>query len=109
MGYLYLAGAILTEVIGTLSLKASHGFTRIGPVCLVVIGYACAFVLMSLALRHLPLGFVYAVWAGLGIVLVALAGAAIWGETIDGPAILGMALIICGVAVMQLWSKSAGH
>ncbi len=109
MGYLYLAGAILAEVIGTLSLKASHGFTRIGPICLIVIGYSCAFVLMSLTLRHLPLGFVYAVWAGLGIVLVALAGVVIWGETIDAPAVLGMALIIGGVAVMQLWSKSAGH
>lgn len=109
MGYLLLAGAILAEVIGTLSLKASNGFTRIGPAALVVIGYGCAFVLMSLTLRHLPLGFVYATWAGLGIVLVALAGAVLWRETIDGPAVIGMALIIGGIAVMQLWSNSSGH
>jgi small multidrug resistance pump len=108
MGYLYLAGAILAEVIGTLSLKASNGFTRIGPICLVVAGYACAFVLMSLTLRHLPLGFVYAVWAGLGIVLVALAGAVIWGEVIDGPAVLGMALIIGGVVILNVFSRTSG-
>lgn len=101
-------GAILAEVIGTTALKASNGFTRLGPVLLVVAGYGLAFFLMSLTLRSLSVGFVYAVWSGVGIVLVTAAGAVLFGEKVDLPGALGMALIVAGVVVLNVFSRMSG-
>ena len=109
MPYILLLGAILAEVVGTTALKASDGFTRLGPALLVVVGYGIAFFLMSLTLRSLSVGFVYAVWSGLGIVLVATAGAVLFGEKVDLPGALGLALIVAGVVVLQVFSRMSGH
>jgi small multidrug resistance pump len=109
MTYLYLAIAIVAEVMATSALKASDGFTRLGPSLFVVMGYAVAFYFLSLTLRIMPVGVAYAIWCGVGIVLVALIGWLVLGQKLDGPALGGMALIIAGVAVINLFSKSTGH
>jgi len=109
MAYAYLAIAIIAEVIATSSLKASEEFTQLIPSVLVVVGYSAAFYFMMLTLRTIPVGITYAIWSGLGIVLVA-AVAAIWFKQIpDVPAMLGMGLIIAGVVVIQLFSKTVQH
>ena len=101
--------AIIAEVIGTTALKATHGFTRLAPSVVVVVAYALAFYLLSLVMRTLPTGVVYAVWSGLGIVLIAAVGWVMFGQKLDGPALIGMGLIVAGVAVIQLFSKTATH
>jgi len=109
MTYLWLAIAIVGEVIATTALKASDQFRRPGPTVLVIAGYLCAFYFLSLTLKSIPVGIVYAIWAGLGIVLVAVAGAFLYREVPDRPAMLGMALIIAGVVVINVFSKSVSH
>jgi small multidrug resistance pump len=109
MAYLYLALAIVAEVVATSSLKASQEFTRLWPSLLTVVGYVIAFYLLTLALRTLPVGIAYAIWAGLGIVLVTLIGILIYGERLDLPAALGLAMIIGGVAVIQVFSRVSAH
>ena len=106
--WLLLGTAIVAEVIGTSALKASAGFTRLGP-SLVVAAYGVAFYLLSLTLRHIPVGVAYAVWSGLGIVLIAAVGWLFYGQRLDAPALIGMALIVVGVLLMNLTSTSAGH
>ena len=106
MSYFYLALAIAAEVAGTSLLKATEEFTKLVPTTFLIIFYAMSFWLMSLALRDLPLGVVYAVWSGLGIVLVAIIGALVYKEMPDLGSIIGMALIISGVVVMHLFSKT---
>ena len=106
MSYLYLALAIAAEVAGTSLLKATEEFTKLVPTTFLIIFYAMSFWLMTLALRDLPLGVVYAVWSGLGIVLVAIIGALVYKEVPDLGSIIGMALIISGVVVMHLFSKT---
>jgi small multidrug resistance pump len=106
MSYFYLALAIAAEVAGTSLLKATEEFTRLVPTTFLVICYLLSFWLMTLALRDLPLGVVYAVWSGLGICLVAVIGAVIYKEIPDLGSIIGMALIISGVVVMHLFSKT---
>ena len=106
MSYLYLALAIAAEVAGTSLLKATEEFTKLVPTTFLIIIYAMSFWLMTLALRDLPLGVVYAVWSGLGIVLVAIIGALVYKEMPDLGSIIGMALIISGVVVMHLFSKT---
>ena len=106
MSYFYLALAIAAEVAGTSLLKATEEFTKLVPTTFLIIFYAMSFWLMTLALRDLPLGVVYAVWSGLGIVLVAFIGALVYKEMPDLGSIIGMALIISGVVVMQLFSKT---
>ncbi len=103
----WLALAIAAEVAATSALKASAGFTRLWPSLVVVAGYGAAFWLLTLVLRELPLGVTYAVWSGLGIVLLALVGFVVYRETPDWPAVIGMALIIAGVVVIRLFSKVA--
>ena len=109
MTYLHLAIAIVAEVIATSALKASDGFTRLGPSLFVVAGYAVAFYFLSLTLRTMPVGIAYAIWCGGGIVLIALIGWLVLGQKLDTPALAGMALIMAGVAVINLFSKSTGH
>lgn len=109
MQYLVLFAAIVAETIGTSALQASHQFTRLGPSILVVIFYGISFYFLSIALRYMPVGVVYAIWSGLGIVLIALAGFVIFGQKLDFAAILGLALIIAGVVVMQLFSSTTTH
>lgn len=105
--FLPLALAIGAEVIGTTALKASEGFTRIGPSLVTVLCYGTAFYCMSLAMRTVPVGIIYAVWSGAGIVLIAAIGAVMFGERLDGYAFLGLALILAGILVLNLLSGTA--
>jgi small multidrug resistance pump len=100
--YAFLGLAIVSEVIATSALKASHGMSRLGPAAIVVVGYGIAFYLLALSLKSLPVGFVYAIWAGLGIIGVALIGAALFGETFTTVKVAGIAMIVAGVALVQL-------
>ncbi|MEW5769408.1 MAG: SMR family transporter [Pseudomonadota bacterium] len=105
--WLYLGIAIVTEVIGTSALKSAEGFTRLLPSLVVVVSYAVSFYLLSLTLRTIPVGIVYAVWSGVGIVLLALIGFFYFKQSLDTPAIIGIGLILAGVLVINLWSGSA--
>lgn len=107
--YAALGIAIVAEVIATSALKASAGFTRLGPSAIVVLGYGTAFYCLSLTLQSLSVGVAYALWSGLGIVLVTMAGYVLYRQSVDAPALIGMALIVAGVAVIQLFSKTAVH
>ncbi|WP_295767495.1 SMR family transporter [uncultured Mucilaginibacter sp.] len=109
MKYLFLFIAIISEVIATSALKASDQFSRFWPSVLVVVGYASAFYFLSLTLKVLNMGIAYAIWSGVGIVLISIAGVVIYKQKLDLPAVLGMALIIAGVLVINLFSKSAAH
>ena len=106
---MYLAVAIVAEVIATSALKASEGFSRLVPSLVVVAGYGIAFFCLSLTLRTIPVGIVYAIWSGVGIVLIALAGYFVFGQVLDAPALIGMGLIVAGVLVINLFSRSAAH
>ena len=108
-GYLDLSIAIAAEVIATSALKASEGFTRPLPSLIVAAGYATAFYFLSLVLKTVPVGVAYAIWSGAGIVLIALIGWVVLKQPLDLPAVLGMALIVAGVAVIQLFSKASAH
>ena len=109
MNWLYLAVAIVMEVIATSALKASDGFTRLLPSALVVVCYCAAFYLLSLTLRTMPVGVVYAVWSGAGVVLIALVGWLVFKQELDGAAFAGIALISAGVIVLNFFSKSVPH
>ncbi|ATH76578.1 MULTISPECIES: DMT family transporter [Halomonadaceae] len=109
MTFVYLVLAIVAEVVATSALKASEGFTRPVPSLLVVVGYGVAFYLLSLVLRTLPVGIAYAIWAGLGIVLVTLVGIVVFGEKPDVPAVLGITLIVAGVVTLQVFSNMNVH
>ena len=106
MTYVYLFLAIVAEVIATSSLKAAEGFTKLGPSLLVIIGYTAAFFLLSLVLRSMTVGIAYAIWSGIGIVLLALVGAITFREMPDAPAVIGMGLIIAGVIVIHVFSQT---
>ena len=109
MSYLYLALAIIAEVIATSSLRATEEFTKPIPTLIMIAGYGVAFYFITLALRTLPLGFTYAVWSGLGIVLISIIGIIFYDERLDLPATLGMAMIIAGVVIIQMFSKIVKH
>ncbi len=109
MAYLYLMLAIISEVIATSALKASAEFTKLVPVLIVLVGYGFSFYFMALVLRTIPLGVTYAIWSGLGIVIIAAIGVIFFKESLDLPAMVGMGLIIAGVVVVNLFSKTAGH
>jgi len=109
MAYFYLALAIVAEVTATSALKASEEFTKLVPSLIVIVGYGVAFYLLALVLRAIPLGITYAVWAGLGIVLVAVTGAIVYRQIPDLPAIVGMGLIVAGVVVINVFSNTTGH
>ncbi|MFK3737535.1 DMT family transporter [Massilia sp. TN1-12] len=107
--WLCLAIAIVSETIATTALKASEGFSRPFPSILVVVGYGLAFYFLSLTLRTIPLGVTYAVWSGVGIVLVTVSGWLLFGQKLDAGALAGIGLILAGVLVMNLFSRTAGH
>ena len=109
MAYLYLALAIIAEVIATSALKASEEFTKLIPSVIVLVGYSAAFYLMTLVLRTIPIGITYAVWSGIGIVLIAVVGAIFYKQIPDLPAVIGMGLIVAGVVVIHLFSNTVGQ
>lgn len=109
MPYLILAMAILAETIGTTALQASQQFTRPLPSVIVVVAYAAAFVMLGYALKYFPVGIAYAMWSGLGIVFIAVIGVVVFGQRLDWPAILGMALILAGIVIIHLFSKTSTH
>jgi small multidrug resistance pump len=109
MNWLYLSCAILTEVIGTLSLKASDGLTRLGYLPVIVVAYATSFYCLSFTLKSIPVGIAYAVWSGAGIVLIVFFSWLAFRQSLDLAALIGIALIIAGVLVLNLFSKSTAH
>lgn len=109
MKYLYLALAIIFEVIGSSSMKASDGFTKWLPTVIVAITYLICFYFLSLTLKSMPLGLAYAIWGGLGIVLTAIISVLIFKQSMDLPAIVGVILIVSGVFVMNFFSKTLSH
>ena len=107
MPYLYLAIAIVAEVIGTSALKAAEGFTRLVPSLVVIVGYGAAFYFLSLALKVIPVGIAYAIWSGVGVALITLIGWVMFKQRLDAPALAGLALIVAGVVVIQFFSGAA--
>lgn len=107
--WMLLALAIVAEVVGTSALKASDGFTRLVPSLVVVVGYVVSFYCLSLVLRHIPVGITYAVWSGLGIVLITVAAFVLFGQRIDLAGWIGMGLIVAGVLVLNLFSRATAH
>ncbi len=107
--YLILFLAILAETAGTTALQASQQFTRPLPSIIVVVAYALSFYLLALTLKTMPVGIVYAIWSGLGIVFIAAIGYVIFGQKLDLPAVLGTGMILAGIVVIQLFSRSAPH
>ena len=106
---LILFFAILSEVIGTVALKLSNGFTKPMPSVVVVIGYSASFYLLSLALKVMPIGVAYAIWSGVGLILTVIAGMVIWRETLDWARVVGIVLIIAGIVFINAISKSPAH
>ena len=107
--WLYLSVAIAAEVTGTSFLKSSEGFTRPGPSAVVVVAYVVSFYFLSLTLKSMPVGIAYAVWAGIGVALITLIGWIFFAQSLDGAAIVGIALIVAGVIVINLYSSSVTH
>jgi small multidrug resistance pump len=108
-GWGFLGVAIVAEVVATSALKASDGFSNWLPSVIVIVGYAIAFYFLSLTLRTIPVGVAYAIWSGLGVVLITAVGWIVFGQKLDLPALAGMGLIVAGVLVMNLFSKTATH
>ncbi|WP_234085992.1 multidrug efflux SMR transporter [Azonexus sp. R2A61] len=107
--WLYLGVAIVSEVVATSALKAAEGFTRPLPSLVVAVGYGIAFYCLSVVLRTLPVGVTYAIWSGIGVALVALVGWLVYGQSLDLAAVLGLTLIVAGVIVLNVFSKTVAH
>ena len=107
--YFYLFFAVVAETIGTSALHASQQFTKFWPSVLVLVAYAISFYLLSLTLKYMPVGVMYALWAGCGILLIALIGWLVFRQSLDLPAVIGISLIVAGIVVIQLFSKTATH
>lgn len=107
--YIILIFAIIAETIGTTALQASQQFTRLWPSVIVVIAYGVSFYLLALALRFMPVGVVYAMWSGLGIVMIAIIGYLVFGQRLDLPAVIGIGMILCGILVIHLFSQTSPH
>ena len=101
--------AILSEVVGTVALKASDGFARLGPTALVVVGYGLTFYFLGLALKQIPLGVAYAIWSGLGTAGAVLAGVLLWRESLNLAGVIGIALIVAGVLILNLFPGASAH
>jgi small multidrug resistance pump len=106
---LLLLVAILSEVVGTVALKASDGFARLGPTALVVVGYGLTFYFLGLALKQIPLGVAYAIWSGLGTAGAVLAGVLLWRESLNLAGVIGIALIVAGVLILNLFPAASAH
>lgn len=109
MPYVILLFAVIAETIGTTALHASQQFTRLVPSIIVILAYGISFYLLSLTLRTIPVGIMYAIWSGLGIVLIALIAFLVYGQRLDLPAIIGIGLILAGIVTIQLFSDAARH
>lgn len=109
MGFLYLAIAIVAEVAATSLMRATEGFTRPLPTAIMLFGYAIAFYFMSLSARTVPIGVAYAIWSGVGIILIAAIAWFFQGQKLDAAALFGMALIVAGVLWINIFSKSAAQ
>jgi len=109
MHYLWLFIAIISETIGTTALQASQQFTRLWPSVAAVVSYLISFYFMTLALKVMPVGIVYAIWSGLGIVCIAAIGYVVFGQRLDMPAVAGLAMIIAGILVIHLFSNTTTH
>ncbi len=107
--WVFLSVAIVSEVVATSALKASEGFTRLWPSVIVTVGYASAFYFLSLTLKTIPIGVAYAIWSGVGVALIALIAWLFFGQALDTPALIGLALIIAGVVVLNVFSKTLAH
>lgn len=107
--WLAIAIAIAAEVTATTALKASNEFTRLWPSLIVVAGYGTAFYFMTISMRVLPVGIMYAIWSGSGMILISILGWLVYRQSLDAPAMIGMGLIITGVIVINVFSKSVGH
>jgi len=107
--YVYLIVAVIAETIGTTALQASQQFSRLLPSLIVMVAYGFSFYMMGLTLRFMPVGIVYAIWSGLGIVMIAAIGYVVFGQKLDLPAVFGMTLIVVGILIIHLYSKSSGH
>jgi small multidrug resistance pump len=107
--WVFLSVAIVSEVIATSALKASEGFTRLWPTLVVVAGYLSAFYFLSLTLKTIPVGVAYAIWSGVGVVLITLIAWVYFKQALDTPAIIGLSLIIAGVIVLNVFSKTVNH
>lgn len=104
--WIFLSIAIVSEVIATSALKASDGFSRLWPSLVVCAGYGCAFYFLSLTMKTIPVGVIYAIWSGAGIALIALIGWVLFKQSMDTPAIIGMLLIVAGVVVINVFSST---
>ncbi len=109
MKYLFLSLAIILEVVGSSFMKASYGFSKTIPTAITIVAYIACFFFLSQALKTIPLGIAYAIWGGLGIVLMAVISAVVFKQSLDLPAVIGIILIVAGVVVMNFLSKSAAH
>ncbi len=109
MQWIYLAVAIVSEVIATSTLKATDEFSRLWPSVVVIAGYASAFYFLSLTLRTIPVGITYAIWSGVGVALISLIAWVVHGQALDLPAIIGISLIVAGVLVLNLYSAAVPH
>lgn len=107
--WLLLLLAVVCEVVGTSAIKYSNGFTKIVPSIVVFIGFGVAFYILSITLKVIPIGMAYAVWSGLGIVLISIIGHFVFQQRLDAPAIVGMSFILVGVIIMQIFSKAVAH
>ncbi len=109
MPWIFLTIAIAGEIVGTLSLKASEGFTKIGFSALAAAGYIVAFYFLSLVLKTIPVGIAYAIWAGVGVATVSILGVFLFGQTLDLAAVIGITLIVAGVVILNTLSGSIAH
>ena len=107
--WFYLAGAILFEVAGTTCMKLSRGFTELVPSVMIFVFYACAFALNTVATKTIELSVAYAIWSGAGVALIALIAWVFFGQALDTPAVIGLALIVAGVVVLNVFSKTVAH
>lgn len=109
MKWVYLGLAIVSEVIASSALRASDGFTRVWPTLALLVGYGVSFYFLSLTLQTIPMGIAYAVWSGVGILLICLVGWLMFGQQLDLPAIVGLTFIVSGVVILNVFSKSVVH
>ncbi|MEY3122163.1 MAG: hypothetical protein RI993_988 [Pseudomonadota bacterium] len=107
--WIFLSAAIISEVIATSALKVSEGFSRLWPSLIVVAGYLSAFYFLSLTLKTVPVGVAYAIWSGVGVALISLIAWIFFGQTLDTPAVIGILLIVAGVVVLSVFSRTVSH